>query len=413
MTLLIYENHASPTVQLSLALRAGQFLDPPGLPGVAQLTAAMLKRGTRRRSKLEIAQMLEDVGADLEIHANRFLIRGSGQSLSQDTAQLLSTLAEILREPTFPKDELAKLNQQVIGHLKRQQEQTGVRAFERFLQIVYEPTNPFYQPPVQQQIAAIESLSVEDLRGFYERYYGAATAVLVVVGDVNAEVIEQQAKELFGDWSAGTPAPINIERTRPQAGVRREVVVMEDKSNADVVLGHAGQLRRTDPDYYSASIANAALGHSPLSSRLGLRVRDQEGLTYGIVSRFIEPGFGDGPWAVSLTVNPENVDQALDSTLDVIKSYTQGGITKKELEDEKSSFIGSFIVGLDTNAGLASQLLSAEVFGFGPGYLDNLPKLVQAVTQDQVNAAIQRYIQPESFVTVIAGEYVPKKTMER
>ncbi|MBI3951488.1 MAG: insulinase family protein [Acidobacteria bacterium] len=410
VTLLVYENHATPTVQITLALRAGHFLDPQDKRGLAQICAAMLRRGTQRCDKLEIAQRLEDVGAELDLYANRFLVRGHGQALSQDTSRLLSTLCEILREPSFPEHELEKLRQQVVGHLKRQQEQTAIRAFERFLQLIYEPKSPFYQPPVEEQIAAIESLTVEDIHQFYEQYYGAAALVLVIVGDVDSKAIEEQVADLFADWSPGEPAQISIERTRPHGVSRREFVPMVDKANADIVMGHAGQLRRTDPGYYAAYIANAALGHSTLSSRLGLRVRDQEGLTYGIASRFIEAGFGDGPWAVSLTVNPENVDQALDSTQDVIKSYVEEGITEKELEDEKSSFIGSFIVGLDTNAGLASHLLSAEVFGFGPKHLDELPSLVATVTQDQVNAAIQRYIQPRSFVTVIAGEYHPAES---
>jgi zinc protease len=401
---LIYENHANPTVHLSASLRAGQFLDPQQKLGLSQITAAMLKRGTQRRNKLEIAQLLEDVGAELEIHANRFLVRANGQSLSKDTASLQSTLAEVLREPVFPGPELEKLKQQVIGHLKRQQEQTGVRAFERFFQLIYDPTSPFYQPPIEQQIADLNSISTEDAREFYNHYFGAATLVLAIVGDVDAQTMSRQAEDLFGDWPSGSPPLIQVERVRPSGQTRREVVQMRDKPNADVVLGHAGQLRRTDPDYYAAYIANAALGHSTLSSRLGLRVRDREGLTYGIASRFIEPGFADGPWAVTFTANPENVDRAVSSTLEILGTYVQEGIAEKELEDEKSSFAGSFIVGLDTNAGLASQLLSAEVYGFGVGYLDELPRLVQSVTRHQVNAAIRRYIHPESLVIVIAGE---------
>jgi zinc protease len=406
-TLLVYENPASPTLHLSLTVRAGRFLDLQRKVGLSQLTASMLKRGSRRRPKIEIAQILEDVGANLEIHANRFLISADGQALSKDVSRLLATLAEVIREPAFPEEELEKLKKQAIGSLRRQQEQTGVRAFERFSQLIYTSTNPFYQQTIETCIQSIESISVEDLRLFYETYYGAATTILVVVGDVKASHIQRQAEELLGDWPAGIPARIEFDRTRPAAFTRREYIPMPDKANADVVIGHAGQLRRTDPDYYAASIANAALGHSTLSSRLGLRVRDQEGLTYGIASRFLEAGFGDGPWAISLTVNPDNLAKAIGSTLDVIDKYLQQGITDQELEDEKSSFVGSFIVGLDTNAGMAAHLLSAEAYGFGPKHLDQVPGLVNAVTKEQVNAAIHKFIHPESLMTVVAGDCRP------
>jgi zinc protease len=403
MRLLILENTATPTVQLQAALRAGKFLEPRDKEGLSSLTAAMLKRGTRAHSKLELAEIMEDVGAELEVHSNRFLVRVQGQALKEDTHRLLGVCAEVLREPRFPADELDKLKQQAIGALMRQQEQTGVRAFERFSQIVYRRDNPFYQTSVQEQIAAIENLTVEDVHRFYAQYFGASTLVLVMVGDVDARAIERQVGELFGDWSSGTPVDVALERTTPGSPNHREIVTMADKANADVVIGHAGGLRRTDPDYYAAMIANAALGHSTLSSRLGLRVRDQEGLTYGIQCRFVEAGLCDGPWVVSLTVNPENVDRAIDSTLDVINTYVQEGITERELRDEKSAFVGSYIVGLDTNAALSRELLSAEVFGFGPQLMDELPQLVESVTQDQVNEAIRRYIRPESFVTVMAG----------
>lgn len=407
VTLLVYENPANPTVHLSGALRAGAFLDPQHQPGLAHITASMLMRGTRRRTKVEIARDLEDVGAELNISGNRFLVRASGQALSKDAPRLLANLAEVLREPAFPEDELTRLKQQVVGQLRRQQEQTQVRALERFLQLTYDRTHPFYQVPIEERISSVESLAVDDVVAFYEQHYGAATLIVVVVGAVQAATIEDLVTELLGDWTPGRPAEITVGRTPPRGEPRREIVTMRDKPNVDIVLGHPGQLRRTDPDYYAAYIANAALGHSTLSSRLGLRVRDEEGLTYGIVSRFLDPGLVDGPWLVSLTVNPENVDRAIDSTVNIITSYVEEGITERELEDEKSSFVGSFIVGLGTNAGIAAHLLSVEVYGLGIEHLDALPELVKSVTRDEVNAAITKYIHPEQLVTVIAGEYPP------
>jgi zinc protease len=405
LTLLVYENHANPTVELHAALRAGSFLDSKEQRGVAQLTASMLMRGTQQHHKLEIAQSLEDVGADLEFHANRFLVEGEGHALSRDFDRLIATFAEVLREPSFPGEELEKLQQQTIGRIKRSQEQTHVRAYERLSQLIYPADHVFYQPPAEQRIASIESMSVDDVRDFHEKHFGASSLVLAVVGDVDALAVEKQVRQLLGDWPAGAVAEIAIERMRPHGYTQREMVEMRDKPNIDVAMGHAGQLRRIDPDYYAAFIANAALGQSTLSSRLGLRIRDQEGLTYGIVSRFLEPGFADGPWTISVTIHPENLERAIASTVEVLKSYVQEGIAEKELEEEKSSFVGSFIVGLGTNAGIATHLLSAEVFGFGPQHLDVLPDLVQAVAQEEVSAAIRRYFHPESLFIVIAGEY--------
>jgi zinc protease len=408
---IVLENHANPTVEVRAALFAGRAFEPVEKPELAAVTASLLMRGTARRSKLEIAAWLEDVGAEMHISANRFLVTASATSLSKDIGRVLGTLAEVLREPAFPEEELSKLKLQMIGHIRRSQESTSVRAFERFSQLIYDRSSPFYEPPASERLASIEALTVEDVWTFYRAHYGPLHVVLVVVGDVLATEIERRIEQEFGDWRAAASSedPRRMWARMPRAPLPeapiREVVYMPDKANVDIILGHAGRLRRTDADYFAALIANAALGYSTLSSRLGVRVRDQEGLTYGIVSRFFEPSFLDGPWAVSVTVNPANVERALASALEVVTRYVAEGITPQELEDEKSAFVGSFLVGLGTNAGIAAQLLVAEVFGFGPSYLDRLPDQVRALTRDDVNAAIGTYFHPDRLITVIAGEY--------
>lgn len=405
LTVLVLENHANPTVEIRGALRAGRYFEPVEKPGLAAVVASMLARGTTRRTKLEIAQILEDVGAELHLSANRFLCNLSAQLLRQDVTRVLEIMAEVLRHPSFPPDELDKLKKQTIGHIRRSQENTSVRALERFCQLVFEPTNPFYEPPAEERIRSVEALAVEDLIGFYRDHYGASSMVLVLVGDVVAAEVVATVERLFGDWEPGSRRPIEVPPTPLSTGGIREIITMPDKASVDIVLGHAGQLRRTDRDYYAAIIANAALGYSTLSSRLGARVRDQEGLSYGVISRFLEPTFADGPWVISVTVNPSNVERAIESTIEVVETYVAEGITERELEDEKSAYIGSFTVGLGTNGGIAAQLLLAELYGFGPSYLDEIPTLVEAVGLEEARAAIRKYIHPERLITVIAGEY--------
>src|SRR5262249_39605311 len=141
-----------------------------------------------------------------------------------------------------------------------------------------------------------------------------------------------------------------------------------------------------------------------LSSLLGLQVRDTEGLTYGIVSRFYDTGQADGPWAISLSVNPENIDKAVESSLNVVRKYVKEGISEKELEDSKSSLIGAFKVGLAMNAGISEKILEMETFGLGADYPDRYPELIKAVTKAQVDEAIRRHFHPDLATVVVAGE---------
>ncbi|MGH9841038.1 MAG: M16 family metallopeptidase [Blastocatellia bacterium] len=403
ITLFVLENHANPTVSISGSMHGGDFFSPVGKDGLAGITAGMLNKGTSRRTKLEIAESLESAGARASVSANTFTVSVSGLSLSRDLPLIVSALAEELREPVFPADELEKLKQRIIAHIREDQDETRSRAYERLSQIVFKEDNPFHIYPADRSIREIESVNADDLRGFYQKFYGAGSLILTVVGDVTPDDVRALIEKELGDWRGAAPPEVNLPMTPLQSGTHRDVVAMKDKANCDVMIGHASRLRRSNPDFLQAIIANNALGESTLSSRLGLKVRDEMGLTYGINSSFSKTGLGDGPFLIGVTVAPRNIDLAVGASLEIVNDYIANGIRQEELDDEKSSLIGSFKLGLATNSGMASQITGTEVFSLGVKYLDEYPSLISAITKEQVDEAIRKYIHPESATTVIAG----------
>jgi zinc protease len=402
--LLVLENRATPTISVSGSLRAGSYFEPKDKPGLAGITAEMLKRGTRRRSKLELAGALEQVGADVEFDADAFAVRIGARSLSQDFPALISTLAEMLREPSFPEDELEKLKQQTVAAIREQQSDTRWRAYERLTQTLFDEESPFYTHAGERLVESVGSITVEDVRGFYEKYYGGRSLILSAAGDVRATEALRVMREAFEGFEGPESVDVNVNDPAPGDGSRREFVIVKDKANVDVLLGSAAPLRRDASDYYAAVLANRALGESTLSSRLGLQVRDVEGLTYGIASRFRAPTLAAGPWYIAVSVNPSNVTRAIDSALKVLREYVEQGISPEELEDEKSSAVGSFKVSLSTNAGLAAALWNAEFYRLGLDYVDRYPELIRAVRTEEVNAAIQKYFRPDHLTVVVAGD---------
>jgi zinc protease len=402
--LLAVENAATPTFALRGSLRAGSFFEPRDKPGLAALTAEMLERGTRRRAKLEIAGDLEQAGAELSFSADQFAVHFRGRALSEDFPLLLNALAEMLREPSFPADELDKLKQQTIAAIREQQSETSWRAYERLTQAVFDESNPFYTHAGERLIESVGSITVGDVRAFYERVYGGRSLVVSIAGGVEAEVARRLFREAFAGFGGPESVEVNVADPAPQEGARREVVLVRDKANVDVLIGTAAPLRRDSSDYYAALLANRALGESTLSSRLGLQVRDVEGLTYGIASRFRAPGLAAGPWYIAVSVNPTNVERAISSALEVLRDFVERGVRPEELEDEKSSAAGAFKVALSTNAGLASALWNAEFYRLGLDYVERFPELVRAVTPKEVNAAARKYFRPDHLTVVIAGD---------
>ncbi|MEP6769286.1 MAG: pitrilysin family protein [Acidobacteriota bacterium] len=409
--LLVLENHFNPTLALSGSLYGGPLYAPPDRRTIASMTAGELMKGTERRSKLEIAEDLESRGASLSFSSDSSDPVGTdiaGAALSRDADLLLDRLVEILRTPTFPEEELEKEKKRLAGAIRQQQDQTSARAQDAAARRIYPPGHPFHRRTGEERIARLESLTRSDLQTFYGARYAAGTLRLVVVGDVASDAILDGLERRLADWRRGDPPeipPVPVPEPVPVS----ETVEMPDKANADVVLATPATLTRPDPLYLACVLANSALGQSSLTSRLGVRVRDTEGLTYGIHSSF-HATHVPGPFVVTVTVKPESRDAAVASTLDEISRFVRDGLTPRELADEKSSRIGKFKVDLASNAGIAQAVDTALYYGLGLEYLDRFGTLVSAVTKEEADAAFARMVKPDAFTIVSAGTFEKVKS---
>ncbi|HET9252600.1 MAG TPA: pitrilysin family protein [Candidatus Eisenbacteria bacterium] len=401
IVLNVLPNHSVPTVALHGLVLAGRQEAPGAVP---QLTAMMLSRGTKTRDKRTIAAALEGAGADLTIGADLSEAIITGSALSRDTRLLLSTLADEILNPSFPEEELTKAKSELRADLLRGYENTGLRARERLSRLVYPPGHPFRAPERDSMLASLDRARVADLRAFHRNRYVGSGMILSVVGDVDPERVATLVDSLFGAVPAGARPSYDLPRVSvntPERGLE----TMRGKANVDFVLGQASGLRRTDPEWEAAIVANAALGQSSLTSRIGKRVRDKEGLSYTLYSRYLWSDFLDGAWMVDVACAPKNVVQAMRSTREEIERYRREGITDEEVLVQKNFFAGNYQVRLGTNAGVAFSLSYAEKYGFGPEYLDEFPSRVRAVTKDQVNQVIRERLHPEKLHLVVAGDF--------
>jgi len=404
--LFVLENHFNPTVAVSGSLQAGPLYAPPNRRLIAAVTAGELAKGTEKRTKLEIAEELESRGASLSFSADSSDPVGvdvAGASLSRDVDLLLDRMVEILRTPVFPDEELEKEKKRLVGAIRQSLDQTGARAYEAAARRVYPRGHPLHRRTGEERIASVEALTREDLETFYRERYGAGTLQLFVVGDVAADGILDGLEERLASWRAGPPPGFDSVSV-PDPSPARETVEMPDKASADVVMIEPSTLTRPDPAFLPCTLANSALGQSSLTSRLGVRVRDTEGLTYGIHSSF-QATHIPGPFVVSVTVKPESRDAAVASTLDEISKFLRTGLSDRELREEKSSRIGKFQVDLASNGGIAQALDAALYYGLGLEYLDRFSGLVEAITKEQADEEFRRRVHPDRFTIVSAGSF--------
>jgi len=400
----IVENHAVPTVAVRGLIFAGGSNAPAGHPALPLLTSNMIQRGTRSRTKEQIAALMDGAGATLTLSTTAFETNINGGGMSRDLPMILEVLADELRNPSLDADELTRARSELKNEVQRAAENTGARAVERLTQLAFPSGHPYRAAGHDAMIASLERATVADLKSFHKSHYSGSAMILAIVGYVDTAKTVALVEKFFAGMSKGTRPGATQPRVEAGKDGVRQVVTMPGKANMNFIFGHASGLRRGDPDYESALIANAALGQNSLSSRIGKRVRDTEGLSYNLNSRFNMTDLLDGIWLVNVNVAPSNLSKAMKSTREEIDKFVREGITEEEVAAQKSFFAGNYQVGLGSNGGVASALVTAEKFGYGPQYLDEFPARIRKVTRAEANAAIEKHLYPLRLNLIIAGD---------
>jgi zinc protease len=401
LVVVLRENHANPTVSIQGLVRAGGIFDPPGRSGLASFVAAMLDRGTQRRTALEQAAAIEDVGAHLSFDGSSETVSFTGTALIEDLATVLDVAADALRHPAFPVDQVEKARDELLIELRMADDNTGSVAARAANRSLYPEGHPYHESSIGTE-PSLRSVTREDLAAFHARQYGPQTTLLVLVGDVAPERTFPLVEEAFRDWRPlVAPPAFVVPEAPPPERPKRVVVPMPGRSQTDVVWAIPG-FARTALDYYAAMIMNYVFGGGSLSSRLMDHLRDRHGLVYGVYS-VLHAGIGAGPIQVRAGTNPANVARAVEGIEEQLRRMHDEGPSAEELEEAKGYLTGVFPVRLESNSGVAGQLLAAEVYGLGLDYLERYVGLVRGVTLADVRAAARRYLNPDVYALAIAG----------
>ena len=410
---LLLPRPGNPTVHLQGSLLAGHGMLPDAHWSAASLVPDMLERGTVGHDRLSLARLQEDRGIELDVSGEAFNpleVFAGGRCLSRDLPLTLELLFEMLRQPTFPSDELERLRQLRLGELVLANEDTFLRAFEAFCRLCYEPPHPHYRRPFAARREGLEAVSREELAGLAQQLYGPSSLVLAFVGAFDLAPVVSQLERLCQGWSGGRPTAPTVPRRMASESVAATVhEELRDKPSIDAVVGQPGGLRRSDQDFVAAVLGNAVLGHSTLSSRLGKRLRDQEGWSYGVNSRFFGASLIDGPWAVTFSVAAVNLDQAVAAVREEVTRFWDEGPTEAEVDDERSSWAGSTKVALATSGGIARELARLARHGRPLAEIDDLPGVIRATTRAEVVEAVRRHLDPARLSVAAAGQFVDRR----
>ncbi|MGC9456506.1 MAG: M16 family metallopeptidase [Halothiobacillaceae bacterium] len=396
---IFYATDALPMVDARLVFDAGAVRDTDATSGLAALTATLLSEGAGERDADAFARAMAGLGAEFSASARLASAAVRLRSLS-DPERLwpaVDLVADVLQTPRLPEQAFEReRSRQLLGIQARQQRPQAV-ASDALRAALY-PGHPYGRSDIGTT-ETVASLTYEQMRDFHQRYYVAANALLVIVGNLDRAAAQRLADRWLSALPVGEPAealpPV------PQIEGDRSIEVDYPSEQYTVMVGYPG-VARDDPDYLPLYLGNHVLGGSGFSSRLMSDLREARGLAYSVYS-YLMPLRAGGSLVMGIQTRADAVDEARRLMHAELEAFVETGPTAEELADSQANVTGGLALKLDSNAKIVQQLGSLAYFGLPLDYYDDYVERVMNLTPETVQDAFARRIDPDRRVAVIVG----------
>ncbi len=395
------------TVVAAMTLRFGDEHSLMNRTTDATLAAGMLMRGTKKHTRQQLKDEFDKLKARVVVTGGPTQANISVETTRPNLPKALQLLAEVLREPAFPSDEFEQLRQQQLADVEESRSDPQSVAFTAFSRHMnpYPKGDVRYVTSHEEDVESLKATKLEEIKRFYSDFYGASNAQLALVGDFDEKAVRKQLDELFGGWKnprkfARVPTLFN------DVVVSSKSLEVPDKANAYFVAGLNLKLRDDDPDYPALLLGNYMLGGGFLNSRLATRIRQKEGLSYGVGSRLAaSPLDAAGTFMTFAIYAPENATKLEAAFREEIDRMLQQGFTAEEVDQAKSGFLQGQQVSRAQDAELARKLASYLFYPRTVAWDEELERKIAALTPAQINAAMKRHVDPAKITIFKAGDF--------
>ena len=397
LRILWIPDNSLPRISMNLLVQVGSLDEEVGQEGLNALTAAMLDQGTGKHSAPELADALDQLGADINHAVNSDFTTLNASGLSTTRKELLDLFAEIILTPAFQEAELNRERSVILASLTKMQDQPSAFADEKLDQEIF-GSHP-YGNSVMGKVKSVKNFRRTDLLRHYFGFYRPNNSILSVVGHFD-EDFKAQVRAALQGWGRSDIKRIVQAKAKSQSA-RTVLISKKGLQQTQIRMGHLGMVR-TSSDFMPFRMANVILGGA-FASRLNQRIRDDLGLTYSIHSGSdarLEPGM----FEVSTFTRHEKTADTILETKKLIQDFVNQGITDQELDSAKALLIGQFPSAVETADKLAYNLMVLRRYGISDDYLKNFQRDVQKMSKDEVNASIKRELHPENLQIVIFSD---------
>jgi zinc protease len=422
---LLPKKNRGETVSMVLTLHYGNEDSLKGQTTAAGMLPGLMMAGTKKHDRQALREELESLGVRISPGLGGFG-RGGGrrggggpggtpgqltfsvEAKRSTLPQAIKLLGEILREPAFPESEFdttKRRSHAMASSMRTEPQAIAGNQLSRALS-PYPPSDVRYVPTIDENLERLEAVTLPQVVDLYVKQLGATQGELAVVGDFDPDETLAQVREILKDWKSDVPVK-RIERASPNPSQgSKEDIVTPDKENAVFMAGIAFPMKETDSEFAALRMANFLVGGGTLSSRLGNRIRQKEGLTYGVTSQFsAAPADPSASFTVNAITNPLNIDKVEKAAIEELSEFLKTGPTPTELGEGQKAYLEGQKVGRSSDAAIAGQIVSNLRWGRTFGFMKDLETRIAALTPEEVRATFQKYIDPQKLVIIRAGDF--------
>jgi zinc protease len=321
---------------------------------------------------------------------------------------VLALLKQILREPTLPAEEFEVLRRQQLSNLEELLTDPAALAITRVRRTVspYPKGDVRYIPTLEEEVERYSSLSLEKVKALYTQFLGSQAGEVAIVGDFDPAENLKILRDTFQGWRAGQSYARIEKKTFPEVKGGLQTILTPDKANAVYVGGLVFPMKDSDPDYPSLVMGNFILGGGSLSSRLGDRVRQKDGLSYGVGS-YLSSDALDPRTSLTLNAicNPKNIEKVNAAISEELARLLKDGTTPAELQQAKQGYLQQQQVNRTSDSSLARTLVECLYVDRTMAFYADLEKRIDGLSPAAVLAALKKHVDPKKLVVVDAGDF--------
>ena len=394
LKVIVVENHKTPRVSYQLTVDVNPIFEKDA-KGYVSMAGDLLRSGTKTKSKVEIDEAIDFIGADLYTFQNGMY----GMTLTKHKTTFLELMSDILLNPSYPEEEVEKTKKQELAGLASSKTDPSFIA-NRVGQKLRNPNHPYGEIETEE---TIEKITREHLVQYYNTYYKPNTSYLVIVGDISLKDAKKDAEKYFGAWEKAEVPKQEYQFPNKNLGTRVAIVHKDDAVQSYINITYPVNLKIGGKDAISASIANNILGSGAFSSRLLSNLREDKGYTYGAYSSLSKNPLV-GNFRAFAQVGTEVTDDAVNQFVIEMNRMKNEAVDNETLSLFKTILTGSFARSLEDPQTIARFAFNTIKYDLPANYYQTYLEKIDKVTKEQVLAVSKKYIDPNQAIIVVVGD---------